>query len=280
MPSAARVRVTATDGIPTRPRVAASAEEVRTRTLMAMTRQIACADGIASLGRILTIWAHPDDESYLSGALMAMARANGQSVTCIVATPGDHADTEADRARIRSVRTGELAGALRILGVDDMVVLGIRDGECQGFDDDRATTMIGAVIRNRQPDTIVTFGADGFTGHPDHRAVSRWVTDAIAATNPTVRLLHSAMTPAMADDGLDIDARFGVFDAGLPAVYDPHDLALCVPVDGQWLDTKLRALRAHRSQTAAIIDEVGEERYRRWISAEVFIDARTNRGSY
>jgi LmbE family N-acetylglucosaminyl deacetylase len=242
---------------------------------MTMTRHTACADGVASLGRILTIWAHPDDESYLSGGLMAMARATGQSVTCIVATPGDHADTEDDRARIGSVRTGELAGALRILGVDDMVVLGIRDGECQRFDDDRATTMIGDVIRDRQPDTIVTFGADGFTGHPDHRAVSRWVTDAVAATNPQIRLLHSAMTPAMADDGLDIDAQFGVFEAGLPAVYDPQDVALYVPVDGQWLDTKLRALRAHHSQTAAIIDALGVARYRRWISAEVFVDART-----
>ena len=244
-----------------------------------MTRQTTPADGIASLGRIVTIWAHPDDESYLAGGLMAMARSTGQAVTCIVATPGDHADTEDDRARIGSARTGELAGALRILGVDDMVVLGIRDGECQRFDHDLAIAIIADVIRDRQPDTIVTFGADGFTGHPDHRAVSRWVTGAVAATNPKVRLLHSAATPAMAADALDIDARFGVFDAGLPSVYDPHDLALCVPVDGQWLDTKLRALQAHHSQTAAIIDALGAARYRRWISAEVFVDARTNRRS-
>lgn len=244
-----------------------------------MNRQTALFDDIASLGRIVTIWAHPDDESYLAGAVMAVARAQGQPVTCLTATPGDHAEGEQARRQIGRLRTEELARALRILGVDDMVVLGIRDGECQHFDDELAVGSIGAVIADRRPDTIITFGPDGFTGHPDHRAVSRWVTAAVAAADTPVRVLHSAATHPMALDGRDIDARFGVFDAGLPTTYEPHDVALCIPVDGHWLDTKVQALQAHRSQTATIIEALGESRYRRWIASEVFVDAGTGTAS-
>ena len=32
---------------------------------------------VAELGTIVGIWAHPDDEAYLSGGLMAMARDEG-----------------------------------------------------------------------------------------------------------------------------------------------------------------------------------------------------------
>ena len=34
-------------------------------------------ENVAELGTILGIWAHPDDEAYLSGGLMALARDNG-----------------------------------------------------------------------------------------------------------------------------------------------------------------------------------------------------------
>jgi hypothetical protein len=42
---------------------------------------------ISALGTIMGIWAHPDDEAYLSGGPMALARANGQRVVCVTATP-------------------------------------------------------------------------------------------------------------------------------------------------------------------------------------------------
>ena len=39
----------------------------------------------AELGTILGIWAHPDDEAYLSGGLMAIAREHGSRVVCVTA---------------------------------------------------------------------------------------------------------------------------------------------------------------------------------------------------
>src|ERR671922_141060 len=39
------------------------------------------------LGTILGVWAHPDDEAYLSAGLMARAVRNGSRVVCVTATP-------------------------------------------------------------------------------------------------------------------------------------------------------------------------------------------------
>ena len=41
------------------------------------------------LGTVLSVWAHPDDESYCCAGLMADAVAHGQRVTCVTATRGE-----------------------------------------------------------------------------------------------------------------------------------------------------------------------------------------------
>ena len=46
-------------------------------------------DAVA-LGVVLGIWAHPDDEAYLSAGLMALARRAGNRVVCVTMTPGEH----------------------------------------------------------------------------------------------------------------------------------------------------------------------------------------------
>ena len=45
---------------------------------------------VTQLGTVLGIWAHPDDEAFLSAGLMAAARDAGQRVVCVTATLGEH----------------------------------------------------------------------------------------------------------------------------------------------------------------------------------------------
>ena len=52
------------------------------------TRTESAVTDAADLGTVLGIWAHPDDETFLSGGLMAMAREAGQRVVCVTATLG------------------------------------------------------------------------------------------------------------------------------------------------------------------------------------------------
>src|SRR5689334_4399649 len=129
---------------------------------------------VAELGTIVGIWAHPDDEAYLSGGLMALARDNGQRVVCVTATRGelgtpDPAAWPPDR--LAAERTRELANCLAVLGVGEHHWLGYGDGECAGVDPDAAAARLGDLIGDVRPDTVLTFGPDGITGHPDHCTV-------------------------------------------------------------------------------------------------------------
>jgi LmbE family N-acetylglucosaminyl deacetylase len=232
---------------------------------------------VAALGRIVTVWAHPDDESYLAGGLMALARCLGQPVTCVTATNGDAAACEPERERLGRLRRLELTAALRRLGVQDQVLLGLPDGGCATVPDELAIERIGAVLRERRPDTIVTFGPDGFTGHADHRAVSRWTVAAAARTCPTARILFPAVTASMLAHDRDVHDRFDLFGPGLPTVVAPDDVSVGLRLSGRWLDVKVQALLAHTSQTTGLVEALGVERFRRWVAVEPFVAGPTAR---
>jgi hypothetical protein len=55
-----------------------------------------------------------------------------------------------------------------------------------------------------------------------------------------------------------------------PPCDPPEDLAFAVHGDDDLLDRKLVALRAHASQSATLVAEVGTDSYRRWWATEAF----------
>ena len=66
---------------------------------------------------------------------------------------------------------------------------------------DRATGVgrIGEIVARVQPDTILTFGPDGMTGHSDHITVGEWAVEAAAARAPRYRALAATKTPEWLD---------------------------------------------------------------------------------
>ena len=142
-------------------------------------------DDIRELGTILSVWAHPDDEAYLCGGIMAMATAAGSRVVCVTATRGELGVTDAERwppDRLPAIREAELAECLRVLGVREHRWLGYPDGGCAAVDRDEGAERIAQLLRDVSPDTVLTFAPDGQTGHPDHIAVHHWTADAVRAT--------------------------------------------------------------------------------------------------
>ena len=146
------------------------------------------------------------------------------------------------------------------------------DGACAEADAEPAVARLVAVLDDVRPDTVVTFGPDGFTGHPDHRTTSRWVDAALARSTVSPRLLHAVAT---VEDRVDpqLDADFGVFELGQPRVCTQDEVALRLPLDHLMLRRKVLALQAQESQTSALIDAVGLDRYSAWVAVEVFADA-------
>ncbi len=234
---------------------------------------------VRDLGTILGIWAHPDDEAFLSGGLMAAATATGQRVACVTATRGElgTGDTVAwPPGRLAATRELELRASLAALGVQDHTFLDLVDGECTVADQAAQVERLIRVIERVAPDTIVTFGPDGFTGHLDHQVVSRWATSARQAAAPDARLLYPTTTAAFVDGWTHLHDREHVFLVpGLPLRTPPQDVWLELRLDEELADRKLVALRAQATQTAALLARVGEATFRSWWSSEAFVDADT-----
>ena len=230
---------------------------------------------LPALGTTLLVWAHPDDETYLSGGTAAALVASGQRVVAVTATRGEAGGpdlTPAGRRALAELRTTELDAALGVLGVTEHVWLGYEDGRCAEADPEPAVARLVELIAQVRPDTLVTFGPDGFTGHPDHRTVSRWVDLALARSETCApRLLHAVSVPA---DRVDprLDEDFGVFDLGEPRICGPDEVALRHVLEEGPLSRKVLALRAQASQTSGLVEAVGIDRFTAWVSVESFAD--------
>jgi LmbE family N-acetylglucosaminyl deacetylase len=226
----------------------------------------------AALGTVLGVWAHPDDETYLSSGLMALARRAGNRVVCVSATRGERGTEDPSTwppQRLARTRGLEVAGAMAVLGVDDHRFLDFEDGTLAAFD--RAgVERVHELIDEVRPDTVVTFGLDGMTGHPDHRAVSTWVAAAWMRAGHRGRLLHATTTAEFADEFADLHEQIPVFGPGLPLRTPAADVALRVELDDELQDVKLAALRAHATQVGPLLARVGEPTLRSWWRAETF----------
>jgi LmbE family N-acetylglucosaminyl deacetylase len=227
--------------------------------------------------RLVGVWAHPDDECYLSAGLMARVVAAGGHVRLVCATRGEFGTSdpsEAGSEHFGRRRHDELLASLEVLGVDDVQLLDLPDGGCRDADPAAMARIIADHIDDVGADTVVTFGPDGITAHPDHVAVSLWTTAATRATAvPAVELLYATMTHDFADRHRAMHDRIGLFadcPDGQPYSVGRDRLALQVALDDTELIRKRRALGAHHSQTAPLAAMVGEEVFVSWWRDESF----------
>jgi LmbE family N-acetylglucosaminyl deacetylase len=236
------------------------------------------ASVVAELGTVLGVWAHPDDEAYLSGGLMALARDGGSRVVCVTATRGELGTPDPEAwppRRLAAERARELARCLAVLGVSEHRWLGYRDGECPDAPASEAVAELCEVIDEVAPDTVVTFGPDGITGHPDHRTVSAWVTAAFdRAAAPGARLLYAAAAERRVPRWQDLDERLGVYLPGYPVAVPDEQLAVDLVLDPDTAARKVRALAAQTTQTAGLIATMGIDCYTAWVGEESFVEHR------
>jgi LmbE family N-acetylglucosaminyl deacetylase len=229
-------------------------------------------------GTILGVWAHPDDETYLSAGLMAAAVRDGRRVVCATATRGEAGSQDEGRwplAELPAIRERELAAALGILGVTEHVWLDYRDGECESVPHDEAVGRVAALIERERPDWVLTFGPDGMTGHPDHVAVCKWTTEAFESAAPEgSKLFYATMTPEMADVLEPALAPYDVFFAGPPPRTPRAELGIDFRLSSELLDLKFEAIRAQVSQSEGLLNALGREFFDTSNSEETFALAR------
>jgi LmbE family N-acetylglucosaminyl deacetylase len=231
---------------------------------------------IGELGTILGIWAHPDDEAYLSAGLMAAARDSGSRVVCVTATRGELGTADPvtwPPERLAAERTQELARCLAVLGVTEHHWLPYGDGTCASVPPAEAVARLCDVIEAVGPDTVLTFGPDGITGHPDHQVISAWAAAAFDRVAPAgARLLQAAFSEQRVARWRDLDSDLGVYLPGYPVVVPAHRMVVDLELPAEVAARKVRALVAQETQTAGLIAALGLDRYTAWIGEEGFVE--------
>ncbi|MFG3504311.1 N-acetyl-1-D-myo-inositol-2-amino-2-deoxy-alpha-D-glucopyranoside deacetylase [Streptomyces sp. NPDC047821] len=241
--------------------------------------------------RLLLVHAHPDDESINNGATMAKYAAEGAQVTLVTCTRGEEGEVippalahlAPDREdRLGPHRVGELAAAMKELGVTDHRFLGgpgrfrdsgmmgteqnRRDGAFWSADVDEAAAYLVEVIRSVRPQVLVTYDPDGGYGHPDHIQAHRVATRAAElAAEPAFRrdlgdpheiakVYWNRVPRTVAEEGFARLRAAGAFDrlaalGDVPGVVD--DELVTAEIDGTpYAERKAAAMRAHATQIA------------------------------
>src|SRR5436305_10207452 len=150
---------------------------------------------------LLSVHAHPDDESSKGAGTIAKYAAQGVHTVLVCCTGGEAGDilnpamdTPEVRERLHEVRMEELKNATDIIGYSEVVMLGYRDSgmpetpenehpDCfANADFDEAVGRLVAIIRRTRPQVIITYPEDqqGYP-HPDHLRVHDITVPAFAA---------------------------------------------------------------------------------------------------
>ena len=136
---------------------------------------------------LMTVHAHPDDETIGTGGTMARAVRDGHRVVLVTCTRGEmgeivvpEMDTPENHRRLGEIRMVELERAMGALGLTEWENLGYRDSDMMGrpgnrdarcfwqADIDEAIGRLVFLVRTYQPDAMTTYNDFGGYGHPDH----------------------------------------------------------------------------------------------------------------
>jgi LmbE family N-acetylglucosaminyl deacetylase len=163
--------------------------------------------------RILSVLAHPDDESFGMGGTLAKYASEGAQVHLICATRGEAGEVDpeclAGYDSIADLRVAELTCAVEELGIDSLELLPYRDSGMSGSSDNEhpqalinaplaeVAGMIASYIREFKPQVVLTFDPVGGYRHPDHIFVNQATTQAVQlAGDPTYETDSTPYQPA------------------------------------------------------------------------------------
>ncbi|AUY53401.1 mycothiol conjugate amidase Mca [Streptomyces sp. CB01881] len=234
--------------------------------------------------RLLTIHAHPDDESSKGAATLARYAAEGVEVmvaTCTGGERGSVLNPALDRPEVRAdlarVRREEMAAARGILGVDQRF-LGFADSGLPGPGEplpdgcfarqpvETAAAPLVALIREFRPHVVITYDETGGYPHPDHVMTHQVTVEAFEAAGdehrypeegkpwrPSKLYYHLALSRAWFQTLHDAMTAHGVDSAmgGLLAEWPdtPPALATTTRIEcAEWFAVRDAALLAHATQ--------------------------------
>ena len=219
----------------------------------------AAGDHLPPWRSVLAVVAHPDDESFALGAVLAGFVDAGTAVAVLCFTHGESSTLHGVQGDLASVRAGELAGAARVLGVDPVRLLGYPDGALAEVDVDDLAAHVLEVAGQVGTDGLLVFDADGVTGHLDHARAT--LAALVAADGSRLAVLGWTVPRTVA---AALNEEYGAAFTG----HDPWDVDLVVTLDRT---RQLAAVACHPSQAVPgsllwrRLDLLGDTENLRWL---------------
>ena len=200
--------------------------------------------------KVLVVTAHPDDESPLAGGTIRQVSDSGGEVHLVCATLGEkgraYVSEHYTEEELKEVRRKELLAAGDVLGLSSVFFLNFPDGQLLPHALE-LQAQLSQVISKLNPEVLMSFGPDGYTGHTDHQTIY-----AICKSISTEILLPFAMfclPPAPyrqeCQEVLFKKRKFGAYSQSQTCAESNIKIA----VNGE---QKLRALECHVTQFAGL----------------------------
>jgi LmbE family N-acetylglucosaminyl deacetylase len=195
-------------------------------------------------GRVLAVFAHPDDESYGPGATLARLAAEGSEVRLITYTRGEAASMGDSPlyspAFLADTREKELDAACEALGISSHEKLAFPDKGLAGLPEADLLPPALHTMEEFRPHLVMTFHPGGISGHPDHKTISsiaRKAIDTLYAGGGGPRLAYYAVPDSV---GVKVKWR--------RLVTTPDDQMTHAVEAGEYLEVKKSAGECHKTQ--------------------------------
>lgn len=206
---------------------------------------------------VLAVVAHPDDESFGLGAVLAHLGEQGAEVAVLCFTRGEASTLGVADPSLGDRRGAELAAAATELGVSRVELFDRPDGSLASEPLDQLAAEVASVAEAVGAELLVVFDQGGVTGHPDHGRA----TEAALAGAPDLPVLAWTLPRPVADD---LNAELGTAFVGR----GDDEIDLVVAVDRI---RQQRAIARHASQSgdnpvlARRLERLGGSEWLRWL---------------
>ncbi|MFW5714542.1 MAG: PIG-L deacetylase family protein [Brevefilum sp.] len=190
---------------------------------------------------VLTVFAHPDDETFRAGGTLALLAAQGIRVHTLTATHGEAGSRGTppicSKDELPGVRAEELRCACQALGLEPPIILSYPDGQISSIEPTKILSDILETVDQVQPHSIISFSKDGLSGHPDHIAIGQYALQAFHKRK-SVQAFYSLAVPQSIADALGMTQIRAVPDECITHTID---------ITRVW-EPKLQAIRCHQTQ--------------------------------
>lgn len=205
---------------------------------------LAPEEAVKDFGKTLIVAPHPDDESLGGGGAIALLRKYDLEVSILVVSDGtlSHPNSiKFSKEKLRELRENEITEAAEILGVKKENITFFRYPD-RSVPDENSANFYQAIRRVKifldaeKPQTIfVPWRRDP---HPDHRAAFQLIN---AAKNKNQKIIEYPIWLYELAESADapLEREVEIFRLDISSV----------------VETKQRAIHAHRSQTTDLIDD-------------------------